>query len=472
MAATSHESQGTQGSGRLRGKAAIVTGAARGIGRATAVAFAREGADVMGIDIAGPVSSTLEVAPATPGDLAETGRMVEAAGTRWRQARLDQRDLPALRAAAEEARAAFGRLDILFANAGIQAFKPILEWQDADWQDTIDVNLTGTCNAIRAAAPHLVRNGGGRIIVTSSTQGRHGTKLGAAYSASKWGIIGLMKSAALELGAHKITVNAVIPGLIDTPLTRHRQRYAQAVDDFDSKQPTAALEAEAKTRLSARSPLGVPWIEPEAIAPAIVFLASDEAYMVSGATYDVTGGDSANYTAERKGDPGIGGGPTFPRDCFASLAMTALSRSEIVPLYPLFPHCPCHGVSGTGVSGGLPSAQANRFATTHSAIARRVLTEAEPTCGRSTAFSSAISSCGTLGSFSKTSRPAAKIVFFRSASISAFSSTSEPRATLINTPSGPSASSTSALMICRVPGPPGATTIRTSEALAMSMSEA
>ena len=174
MAATSQESQGTQHSGRLRGKAAIVTGAARGIGRATAVAFAREGADVMGIDITGPVSSTLEVAPATSGELAETGRLVEAAGTRWLEAHLDQRDLPALRAAAEKARAAFGRLDILFANAGIQAFKPILDWQDADWQDTIDVNLTGTCNAIRAVAPRLVKNGGGRIIVTSSTQGRHG----------------------------------------------------------------------------------------------------------------------------------------------------------------------------------------------------------------------------------------------------------------------------------------------------------
>jgi NAD(P)-dependent dehydrogenase (short-subunit alcohol dehydrogenase family) len=171
----------------------------------------------MGIDLAGPISSTLEVAPATPGELAETGRLVEAAGARWLEARLDQRDLPALRAAAEQARAAFGRLDILFANAGVQAFKPILDWQDADWQDTIDVNLTRTCNAIRAIAPHLVKNGGGRIIVTSSTQGRHGTKFGAAYSASKWGIIGLMKSAALEVGVHKITVNAVIPGLIDTP---------------------------------------------------------------------------------------------------------------------------------------------------------------------------------------------------------------------------------------------------------------
>src|SRR5271163_2999134 len=297
MTATTEKPLGNSGSGRLRGKAAIVTGAARGIGRATAVAFAREGADVMGIDIVGPVSPTLEVAPATPEELAETGRMVEALGTRWLEARLDQRDLRALRAAAEQARAAFGRLDILFANAGIQTFKPILDWQDADWQDTIDVNLTGTCNAIRAVAPHLVRNGGGRIIVTSSTQGRHGTKFGAAYSASKWGIIGLMKSVALELGEHKITVNAVIPGLIDTPLTRHRQRYEQAVDDLQSRESTAVIEEEARERLVARTPLRVPWIEPEAVAPAVVFLASDEAHMVSGATYDVTGADSATYNA-------------------------------------------------------------------------------------------------------------------------------------------------------------------------------
>lgn len=297
MSEATQRRQATAGSGRLRGKAAIITGAARGIGRATAVAFAREGADVMGIDIAGPVSPTLEVLPATSDELAETGRLVEAAGTRWCEARLDQRDLAALRAAAEKARATFGRLDILFANAGIQAFKPILEMEDPDWHDTIDVNLTGTCNAIRAVAPHLVKNGGGRIIVTSSTQGRHGTKYGAAYSASKWGIIGLMKSAALELGEYKITVNAVIPGLIDTPLTRHRQRYEQAVDDLKSKEPTATLEAEAKKKLIAKTPLGVPWIEAEAVAPAVVFLASDEAYMISGATYDVTAGDSANYTA-------------------------------------------------------------------------------------------------------------------------------------------------------------------------------
>jgi SDR family mycofactocin-dependent oxidoreductase len=282
---------------RLEGKVAIITGAARGIGRATAVAFAREGATVMGIDIAGPVSSTLEVEPATGDELDETGRLVALAGGKWVSYRLDQRNLRALRDAAEATVEAFGKIDILFANAGIQSFKPILEMEDADWHDQIDVNLTGTCNAIRAVAPHLVKNGGGRIIVTSSTQGRHGTKFGAAYSASKWGIIGLMKSAALELGQHGITVNAVIPGLIDTPLTRHRQRYAQAVDDLNNAEPIDRLETEAKQKLAAKSPLGVPWIEPEAIAPAVVFLASDEAYMVSGATYDVTGGDSANNAA-------------------------------------------------------------------------------------------------------------------------------------------------------------------------------
>ncbi|SEJ49093.1 MULTISPECIES: SDR family NAD(P)-dependent oxidoreductase [unclassified Variovorax] len=282
---------------RLEGKIAFITGAARGIGRATAIAFAREGAAVVGIDIAGSVSTTLKIEPATRDELDETGRLVAAAGGSWVARQLDQRDLPALREAAAWAAETFGKIDILFANAGIQAFKPILEMDDADWQDQIDVNLTGTCNAIRAIAPYLIKNRSGRIIVTSSTQGRHGTKYGAAYSASKWGIIGLMKSAALELGQYGVTVNAVIPGLIDTPLTRHRQRYAQALDDLTNAEPLHKLEAEVRQKLSDKSPLGVPWLPPEAIAPVVVFLASDDAYMVSGATYDVTGGDSANNSA-------------------------------------------------------------------------------------------------------------------------------------------------------------------------------
>jgi NAD(P)-dependent dehydrogenase (short-subunit alcohol dehydrogenase family) len=284
--------------GRLAGKVAVITGAARGIGRATAVAFAREGAVVVGIDLAERASPITDFAQPSPEDLEETGHLVQAASGKWLAIRLDLRDRAGLRTAAEQAAATFGGIDIVFANASIQAFSTLLEMQDADWDDHIDINLTGTANTIRAFAPNLVERGGGRIIVTSSTQGRHGTKGGSAYSASKWGIIGLMKSAALELGAHKITVNAVIPGLIDTALTRHESRYAQALDEAGKKPSGSEAEdekavAEAKAKAT---PLGVPWIEPEDVAPVVVFLASDEARMVSGATYDVTGGDSAHYT--------------------------------------------------------------------------------------------------------------------------------------------------------------------------------
>ena len=282
--------------GRVAGKVAAVTGAARGIGRASAASLAREGADVVGIDVVGAVSRTLEVTPATAGELEETGRMVQAAGRRWLAITLDQRDMPALRAAADQVEQQFGGLDILFANAGIQAFKPLLEMEDADWHDQIDVNLTGTANVLRTFAPLLVKRGGGRIIVTSSTQGRHGTKFGAAYSASKWGILGLMKSAALELGAHKVTVNAVIPGLIDTPLTRHEDRYAQVLQE-GGKMPTGDVvrdKEQAKAALLAKTPLGEPWVEPEDVAPIVAFLASDEARMITGASFEVTGGDSAH----------------------------------------------------------------------------------------------------------------------------------------------------------------------------------
>ncbi len=278
----------------LEGKVAFVTGAARGIGRASCVALAREGAAIVGVDVGAPVSATLDVAPAAPDDLVETGRLVAAEGGRFHAETLDQRDLGALRAAAAKAVAAFGGIDILFANAGIQAFKPILELEDADWHDTIDINLTGTMNAIRAVAPCIVERGGGRIIITSSTQGQHGTRFGAAYSASKWGLLGLMKSAALELGAHKITVNCVVPGLIDTPLTRHRDRYAQAAGDLRSHASTADLEEQTRKAMAAKSPLGVAFIDPADIAPAVVFLASDAARMITGASIDVTAGDSAN----------------------------------------------------------------------------------------------------------------------------------------------------------------------------------
>lgn len=283
----------------LSGRIAVVTGAARGIGRSAAVALAEAGADIVGIDIAAEVSPILDFAPATPDDLAATGAEVQAAGSRWLPVQLDQRRFADVRSAAEMIESRWGGADIVFANAGIQAFKSLLEMDDADWYDQIDVNLNGTANVLRAFAPLLVRRGGGRIIVTSSTQGQHGTKFGSSYSASKWGLLGLMKSAALELGVYGITVNAVVPGLIDTALTRHQDRYAQAISEA-GKEPTGRLredERAAVEALTAKSPLGVPFIEPEDVAPVVVFLASDAARMVSGTSFAVTGGDSAHVTA-------------------------------------------------------------------------------------------------------------------------------------------------------------------------------
>lgn len=281
---------------RLQGKIALVTGAARGIGRAVAVALAREGAQVAGADIAQPVSRSLEVVPSTPEDLAETGRLVGDAGGEWLGLTFDQRDIGAVRRSASQVESRFGGLDILFANAGVQAFKPLLSMEDEDWHTQIDVNLSGTANVVRVFAPMIVARGGGRIIITSSTQGRHGAKFGSAYSASKWGLLGLMKSAALELGQFRVTVNALIPGLIDTPLTRHEQRYAQSIQE-SGQQPTGdepCDEAAAKKGLSGKSPLGVTWVEPEDVAPMVVFLALDEARMITGASFEVTGGDSAH----------------------------------------------------------------------------------------------------------------------------------------------------------------------------------
>ena len=280
----------------LNGKVAVVTGAARGIGRAAAVGLAQSGANVIGIDICAVVDPRSGVQPATRAELDQTGESVMSAGVRWTSFVLDQRDLPALRIAAERINTEFGRIDILFANAGIQAFRPLLQMEDTDWHIQIDVNLTGTANVLRAFAPYMVQQEHGRIIMTASTQGRHGTLNGSAYSASKWGIIGLMKSAAMELGRHGVTVNCLVPGLTDTPLTRHEERYEQVLQAA-GRTPTgdqAMDEDTARKVLQSKSILGVPWIDPAEMAPVVVFLASDAAGMVSGATYDVTGGDSAD----------------------------------------------------------------------------------------------------------------------------------------------------------------------------------
>jgi NAD(P)-dependent dehydrogenase (short-subunit alcohol dehydrogenase family) len=277
----------------LQGKTAVVTGAARGIGRAIAVEFAANGADVVAIDICGPVSTATNAKPATPADLEETLRQIRAYGRRGDGVQADVRDISALRRIADQVERDHGKIDIVVADAAIQRWKPLLEMQDADWRDVIDNNLNGTANTIRAFAPKMVARRKGRIIVLSSMQGKHGTKNAASYSASKWGIIGLMKSAAMELGEYDITVNALIPGLVDTPLTRYETRLRNSMAEQGITPPEHPTPQQAWDNRAPTVPLKVGWLQPDDISPAAVFLASDAAAMVTGAEYEVTGGDSA-----------------------------------------------------------------------------------------------------------------------------------------------------------------------------------
>ena len=281
----------------LTGKSALVTGAARGIGRAIAVALAAAGADVFGLDICAVAAPNLVYPPATPEDLAETGRLVEAQKRRWIGVKADVREMPALKSAVERAIKEFGKLDIAIANAGIQIYGPLAEMPDENWKNVIDVNLSGAANTLRAVIPHMLSRKYGRIVIIASSQGRHGFKNGSAYSASKWGVIGLMKSAAWELGKDGITVNCVEPGLTDTPLTRNPGRWKEALKESGKEPKETPTEQEVIAARLPQAVMGIPWMQPDEVAPSVIFLCSDAANRVSGATYDATAGDSVKITA-------------------------------------------------------------------------------------------------------------------------------------------------------------------------------
>ena len=276
-------------SGRLRGRVALVTGAARGIGRAIAVAYAREGADIIALDIAAKVEGTRDYEPATPADLAETARRVKAEGRRCLTAQADVRDLKAMRDAVDSAAGDLGGLDIAVANAGIVVWTSFEEALDSpeDYYRVLDVNVNGVWNTCWAALPHLKKSKAGRIVTLASIGGRMGVAGNGAYAATKWAVIGATKSLALELGKYGITANALAPTAVNMPMYRSAgQRESTGM---------ASAEAQDKAMLGYHA-LPVPAVEPEDIADGAVFLASDHARYVSGLVLDIAAGGNARYT--------------------------------------------------------------------------------------------------------------------------------------------------------------------------------
>lgn len=278
--------------GKLDGQVAVVTGGGRGQGRAHAIALAAEGADVVVVDIEHQVTG-IPYEMNTPGDLADTVKQVEQLDRRCVPVLADVRDPAAMASAAKTAITEFGRIDILIANAGVWTGKPVTELTYEEFSTVVDVNLNGVFNAVNAVVGHMVDRRYGRIIATASAAGRSGTQNLSSYTASKWGVIGLVKCLAKELGAYNITVNAINPGLVDTEMVRNettRRLYNPELenptdDDVDGKVIGLGMHILPVTRIPASD-----------IAKVAVFLASGDARYITGSTVDVDAGISASHT--------------------------------------------------------------------------------------------------------------------------------------------------------------------------------
>ena len=271
--------------GRVEGKVAFITGAARSQGRSHALRLAQEGADVIAVDICAPVESIQMYPPATEEDLAETVRQVEALDRRIIATKADVRDPAALRAAVDDGVAQLGRLDIVLANAGVFELAPALELTDGAWQEMIDINLTGVWNTCRVALPHLIDSGGGSIVITSSTAGLKGTPNTIHYTAAKHGVIGVMRTLANEFGKQSVRVNTVHPTGVDTVMIQNEKTWGLFTPDDPN--PTREKFAELFETLH---PLPVPHVDPVDISNAILFLVSDEARYITGVTLPVDAG--------------------------------------------------------------------------------------------------------------------------------------------------------------------------------------
>lgn len=272
--------------GRLDGKVAMITGAARGQGRAHAVTLAREGAQILAVDICAPIEG-LQYDLATEADLDETVRLVEEQDQRCIAVKADARNSTEIRAAADRAAAEFGGIDIGVVNHGIVMAATWDAMTDEDWDTMIETNLSSVWRTARAIIPHLIERGGGSLILTASAAGIRTFYGLPSYVTAKHGVVGLAKALAVELGPQWVRVNALCPGNVSTPMFHN-----QYIHDMYNGGPGGTMES-AVFPAQASSILPLPWLEPEAMANAVLYLASEEGKYVTGTAFAVDAGMTA-----------------------------------------------------------------------------------------------------------------------------------------------------------------------------------
>jgi SDR family mycofactocin-dependent oxidoreductase len=275
--------------GPLDGRVAFITGAARGQGRAHATRLASEGADIIAIDVCGPISETITYPLGTSEELAETVRAVEATGRKVLAREVDIRDLAALQQVVADGVEQFGRLDILVANAGVLSWGRSWEMSEEQWDTVIDVNLNGTWRTIRAAVPAMIEAGnGGSIIIVSSSAGLKATPGNAHYAASKHGLVALTNSLAIEAGEFGIRVNSIHPYSIETPMVEKEAmmaifaKYPQYLHSF-APMPYHPVNHEGKKGLQE-------FMTAEEVSDVVAWLAGDGSATISGSQIAVDRG--------------------------------------------------------------------------------------------------------------------------------------------------------------------------------------
>jgi SDR family mycofactocin-dependent oxidoreductase len=278
--------------GRVEGKVALITGAARGQGRSHAIRLAEEGADIIALDACVGID-TVPYPLAVDSDLAETAKLVEETGRRIITRQVDVRDLAGLQKAVTDGVEALGRLDIVVANAGIGSFNPVWELTEQQWQDVIDVNLTGVWKTAKSTIPVLLEQGqGGSIIIVASISGLIAELNLGHYTAAKHGANGLMRVLSGELAPFSIRANSVNPCTVNTPMIKNDAIFTLFTGGADG-----ATWDDVERASRAHNALPVPWIEPIDVSNAVLYLASDEARYVTGTAHVVDAGAMAPLKA-------------------------------------------------------------------------------------------------------------------------------------------------------------------------------